>query len=50
MSQDSFNVLMCACGCAEPSASDVNLAKIVELLINKGAEVNSCDKYLFVID
>ncbi len=36
---------MCACGSNDPSANEENLIKIVELLVEKGVDVNSCDKY-----
>ncbi|CAF0769908.1 unnamed protein product [Brachionus calyciflorus] len=43
--EDSYNLLMCACGCIDPSASERNLAKIIDLLVSKGADINQCDKY-----
>lgn len=36
---------MCACGCIDPCASEINLTKIVDLLVRKGADINQCDKY-----
>lgn len=33
---------MCACG--SPNGNEYNQVKIVDLLLNKGVDVNSCDK------
>lgn len=38
---------MCACGSVDPSASEINLAKIIDLLISKGADINQSDKYFY---
>ena len=35
---------MCACGTNDPTAREENLIKIVELLVEKGVEVNVSDK------
>ena len=42
---DSFSVLLCASGCIDNNVNPLDLVKIVKLLISKGADVNSCDKY-----
>ena len=38
---------MCACGSNDPTANQESLVKIVELLIEKGVDVNSYDKWEF---
>ena len=50
---DTFSVIMCACGTNDLSVNEESLVKIVELLIEKGVDVNSNDKWvqnLFELD
>jgi hypothetical protein len=36
--------MMCACGSLDPTAHEESLVKIVELLVEKGVDVNASDK------
>ena len=42
--KESFSVILCVCGCNDPSTNEFDLVKIVKLLVEKGVNVNSADK------
>jgi ankyrin repeat protein len=42
---DTFSVIMCACGTNDYSAKEENLVKILDLLVERGVDVNLSDKY-----